>query len=90
MGEYPAWEYRKDSGLRDTMVRVYRELFSAEPEVVAIHAGLECGILSDKLKGLDCVSLGPNMLDIHTSRERLEIASVERTWQYLLEVLKAL
>ena len=89
-GDYPAWEYKKDSNLRDTMVRVYREMFSAEPKVVAIHAGLECGILSDKLPGLDCVSIGPNMRDIHTSRERLEIASVQRTWQFLLEVLKAL
>ena len=90
MGEYPAWEYRKDSFLRDTMVSVYRRLFDSEPKVVAIHAGLECGILSDKLEGLDCVSIGPNMQDIHTSRERLEIASVERTWRFLLEVLKAL
>ncbi len=90
MGEYPAWEYRKDSRLRDTMVEVYRAQFAAEPEVVAIHAGLECGILSDKLPGLDCVSIGPNMQDIHTSRERLEIASVARTWTFLLEVLKAL
>ena len=90
MGEYPAWEYRKDSVLRDTMVAVYRRLFDSEPKVVAIHAGLECGILSDKLEGLDCVSIGPNMQDIHTSRERLEIASVERTWRFLLEVLKAL
>ncbi|MBE6924392.1 MAG: aminoacyl-histidine dipeptidase [Ruminococcaceae bacterium] len=90
MGEYPAWEYRKDSPLRDTMVNVYRKLFNGEPEVVAIHAGLECGILSDKLPGLDCVSIGPNMRDIHTSRERLEIASVERTWRFLKAVLAAL
>lgn len=90
MGEYPAWEYKQESHLRDTMVRVYTEMFDAEPEVVAIHAGLECGILSDKLPGLDCVSIGPNMRDIHTSRERLEIASVERTWRFLLEILNAL
>lgn len=90
MGDYPAWEYQKESPLRDTMVRTYRELFAAEPQVVAIHAGLECGILSDKLPGLDCVSIGPNMHDIHTSRERLEILSAERTWNFLLSVLKAL
>ena len=90
MGDYPAWEYKKDSNLRDTMVRIYRDLFSKEPEVVAIHAGLECGILSDKLPGLDCVSIGPEMHDIHTSRERLGIASTERTWKFLLEILKAL
>lgn len=90
MGEYPAWEYRKESRLRDTMVQVYRRLFDREPEVVAIHAGLECGILSDKLPGLDCVSIGPDMQDIHTTRERLNIASTQRTWQFLLETLKAL
>ena len=90
MGDYPAWEYRKDSRLRDTMVRVYGPMFAREPEVVAIHAGLECGILSDKLPGLDCVSIGPNMQDIHTSRERLEIASTQRTWDFLLEILKNL
>lgn len=90
MGDYPAWEYKKDSRLRDTMVRLYTEMFGKAPEVVAIHAGLECGILSDKLPGLDCVSIGPQMHDIHTSREKLEIASTGRTWKFLLEVLKAL
>ena len=90
MGDYPAWEYRKDSYLRDTMVRVYREMFAKEPDVVAIHAGLECGILSDKLPGLDCVSIGPEMHDIHTSREKLGIASTKRTWEFLLEILKVL
>ena len=90
MGDYPAWEYLRESNLRDTMVEAYRELFAKEPEVVAIHAGLECGILSDKLPGLDCVSIGPEMHDIHTSRERLGIASTKRTWEFLLEVLKRL
>lgn len=89
-GNYPAWEYKKESHLRDTMVRVYQDMFAAEPQVVAIHAGLECGLFSEKLAGLDCVSIGPNMKDIHTSRERLEIASVERTWKFLLELLKQL
>ena len=89
-GEYPAWEYRKESYLRDTMVRIYQEMFGAEPKVEAIHAGLECGLLSQKLPGLDCVSIGPQMHDIHTTRERLEIASTERVWNFLLEVLKNL
>jgi len=89
-GEYPAWEYRKDSTLRDTMIRVYTDMFQKAPEVVAIHAGLECGLLSEKLPGLDCVSIGPNMFDLHTSRERLEIESVKRTWEFLLAILKAL
>ena len=89
-GEYPAWEYKKDSQLRDTMVRIYKEMFGKEPQVLAIHAGLECGLLAEKLPGLDCVSIGPQMHDIHTSRETLEIASTDRTWKFLLEVLKAL
>ncbi len=90
MGEYPAWEYRKDSPLREAMVAAYRKLFDKEPKVLAIHAGLECGLLGQKLPGLDCVSIGPQMHDIHTSREKLEIASTKRTWEFLLEVLKAL
>ena len=89
-GDYPAWEYRKDSGLRDLMVKIFTEKFGKAPEVVAIHAGLECGLLSDKLPGLDCVSIGPDMHDIHTSRERLEIESTRRTWEFLLEILKEL
>ena len=88
-GDYPAWEYKKESPLRDTMVRVFDRMFGREPQVVAIHAGLECGILSGKLPGLDCVSIGPDMKDIHSSRERLDIASTERTWKFLKEVLKA-
>ena len=90
MGDYPAWEYKKDSPLRETMVRTFREMYQKEPQVVAIHAGLECGLLSEKLPGLDCVSIGPDMHDIHTSREKLEIASTRRTWEFLLEVLKVL
>ena len=90
MGDYPAWEYRKDSPLRDTMVAAFADMYGKKPEVVAIHAGLECGILSAKLPGLDCVSIGPDMKDIHTSRERLSIASTQRTWDYLLEILKRL
>ena len=89
-GNYPAWEYKRDSVLRDTMVATFKRMFHKEPEVVAIHAGLECGLLSEKLPGLDCVSIGPDMHDIHTSRKKLEIESTRRTWEFLLEVLKAL
>ena len=89
-GIYPAWEYKKASPLRDTLVKVYKDMYQKDPQVVAVHAGLECGHLSQKLPGLDCVSFGPNMKDIHTSRERMEIASVKRTWDFILEVLKAL
>ena len=90
MGEYPAWEYKQDSRLRELMVETYTRMFGKEPLVLAIHAGLECGLLGDKLTGLDCVSIGPQMHDIHTSRERLEIESTKRTWEFLLEILKAL
>ena len=72
------------------MVRVFTEMYHRKPEVEAIHAGLECGLLSEKLPGLDCVSIGPDMKDIHTSREKLDIASVKRTWEYLLAVLREL
>lgn len=90
MGDYPAWEYKRESVLRGVMVDAYTRLYGKAPEVVAIHAGLECGLLSEKLPGLDCVSIGPDMHDIHTSRERLDIASTRRTWELLLEVLKNL
>ena len=89
-GVYPAWEYKKDSPLRDTMVKVYTERCGKTPEIVAIHAGLECGLLSEKLPGLDCVAMGPDMQDIHTSRERLNIASTKRTWEFIQEILKTL
>ncbi len=89
-GAYPAWEYKKDSHLRDVMVSTYQEMFGKEAKVEAIHAGLECGLFSEKIPGLDCVSMGPQMHDIHTSRERLEIGSTQRTWEFLLAVLKNL
>ncbi|MGI6064590.1 aminoacyl-histidine dipeptidase [Blautia sp.] len=89
-GAYPAWEYRKDSPLRDRMVEVYEEMYGEKPNVVAIHAGLECGLFYKKIEGLDCVSLGPNMKDIHTSEEMLDIASTERVWKYLVKVLEYL
>lgn len=89
-GDYPAWEYRQSSRLRDVMVRVYREQTGKEPVVETIHAGLECGLLAEKLPGLDAVSVGPDMRDIHSPRERLSLPSVRRTWDYLLAVLAQL
>ena len=87
-GEYPAWEYKKDSPLTDTVAKIYRETYSKEPKIEIIHAGLECGIFADKIKGLDCVSLGPLMYDIHTTDERLSISSTVRVWEFLKKVLK--
>ena len=89
-GDYPAWEYRPESRLRDTMVCVYERMTGKKAVVDVIHAGLECGILAQKLPGLDCVSTGPSGEAIHTSQERLNIASARRTWEFLLEVLKQL
>lgn len=85
---YPAWEYRKDSPLRELMVETFADMYGKAPQVVAIHAGLECGILAGKLPGLESVSIGPDMKDIHTPQERLNIPSAERVWRYLKEVLK--
>lgn len=87
-GAYPAWEYRADSHLRDVMTDVYEEMYGKKPEVVIIHAGLECGIFSEKLEGLDCVSIGPDNFDIHTTEERLSLSSMSRVWEFLKQVLK--
>lgn len=87
-GVYPGWAYKKDSVLRDTIVEAYEELHGVKPAVQAIHAGLECGILSEKLEGLDCVSIGPDMFNVHTYEEKLNIKSTKRTWELLIEVLK--
>ena len=89
-GSYPGWEYKKDSALRETMVEVFKRLYQKELKVEAIHAGLECGIFSGKIEGLDCVSIGPNMYDVHTPKEHISISSVKRVYEFLLEVLKEL
>ncbi len=86
-GEYPAWEYRKDSKLRPLMAATFEKLYGKAPVIEAVHAGLECGVLADKLPGLDAVSFGPRMQGIHTTRERLSISSARRTWEYLCAVL---
>lgn len=89
-GEYPAWEYRKESRLRDVMCQVYKDMYGKDATVVTIHAGLECGIFSDKIEGLDCVSIGPDNHDIHTPEERLSLSSFNRVHEYLINVLKSL
>lgn len=89
-GEYPGWAYKDDSYLREHMKGIYKEMFGKELNIVAIHAGLECGIFAGKLNGLDCVSFGPNLYDIHTTEERMEIASVQRTWDFILKVLETM
>lgn len=89
-GEYPAWEYREDSPLRESMKMIYEEMYGNAPRIEAIHAGLECGLFYDRVEGLDCVSIGPTMNNIHTSEERLSISSTERVYTYLIKVLAAL
>lgn len=84
---YPGWAYRKDSPLRDIITEVYEKMYGKQPVMEAIHAGVECGILAGKIEGLDCVSIGPDMADVHTAEESLDIASVQRMWEYLLAVL---
>ena len=68
--------------------QTYTKLFGTKPVFEAIHAGLECGILSDKIDNLDCVSFGPNNFDIHTPQERLSISSTKRIWDFLVEFLR--
>jgi dipeptidase D len=89
-GEYPGWAYRQDSVLRDKMVDVYKKLYKKDMRVEAIHAGLECGLFSEKIENLDCVSIGPDMQDIHSTGEKLSVASAGRTFEYLCAVLKEL
>lgn len=87
-GDYPPWEYLADSPFRDKMCRIYEGMYGKKMEIQVIHAGLECGYLSEQLPGLDCVSIGPDMKNIHTTEETLSLASVKRVWEFLLEVLK--
>ncbi len=87
-GRYPGWKFRQSSELRDHMVKVYKDLYGVEPKLLAIHAGLECGIFSGKIKDLDCVSIGPDMQDIHSAKEKLSVKSVSNVWDYLKAVLK--
>ncbi len=86
-GDYPGWAYRVDSPLREKMIALYEEMYGETPAVEAIHAGLECGLLANKIRDLDCVSFGPNMTNIHTTEETLSISSTERVWNYLLALL---
>jgi len=89
-GEYPAWEYRENSPLRDVMAKTYEKMFWSMPHIDAIHAGLECGLFSGKMPDCDMVSIGPEMADVHTPNERVSISSVERTYNYIIAVLKNL
>lgn len=86
-GSYPGWSYNPNSVVKDTILAAYRELFGKEATVDAVHAGIECGLFADSIPELDCVSIGPDMADVHTPREHLSISSTARTYKLLVEVL---
>lgn len=88
--DYPEWQYNPNSKIREIMIDVYKEMFGKEPEIYAIHAGVECGLLGEKLGGADMISFGPNLYDVHTPEEHMSISSVQRMWKYLLNVLAAI
>ncbi len=87
-GNYPGWMYRKDSPLRAKMEGIYREMYGKKPQIQAIHAGLECGLFAEKIPDLDCVSMGPDIENIHTTKERLSISSTKRVYQFFVKVLE--
>lgn len=87
-GDYPEWPYNPDSRICSLCCDVYKDQTGLDAQIMTIHAGVECGLLAEKMPGLDMVSMGPNMADIHTPREKLDIASVERTYKLVLEVLE--
>lgn len=86
--EYPAWEYKKDSPLREHMIKIYNELYGRDPELAAIHAGLECSFFAGKISGIDIISLGPDMDDIHTPKEKLNISSTISVYKYIEKVIE--
>jgi dipeptidase D len=88
--DYPVWEYRADSSLRDIMVKAYESVYAQKPKIQSIHAGLECGILAGKIDGADIVSFGPDLENVHTPNERMSIASAGRCWKYLVKALEML
>lgn len=87
-GDYPGWQYRASSPLREKMVTLYEQMYGKKPIVRAIHAGLECGLLAAKIPDLDCVSIGPDMKNIHTTEETLSISSTARVWEFLVRLLE--
>ena len=89
-GEYPGWSYKEESPVRKVLQDSYRDLFGTELKVEAIHAGLECGLFSDALPGLDAIAVGPTLKDVHTPDESLPLDSFERFYQFLKDVLRRL
>lgn len=90
LGDYPAWVYEPKSRIRELAIEVFEQKYGKKPEIKAIHAGLECGFISEKLPGLDMIAFGPNAYDIHSPKERASISSMARVYEYLLDLLKAM
>lgn len=90
ISDYPAWEYAKNSQLEKMCIDAYKNLTGNEPIIMALHAGLECGLLLEKMPHAEAISFGPNMYDVHTPNEHLSISSTENTWKFLLAVLKSM
>lgn len=86
-GHYPPWEFVENSPLQKLYIDTYKDIIGVEPSVVAIHAGLECGTFSDALPGLDCISIGPDLYDVHTVNEKMSISSTERIFRVLTSLL---
>ena len=84
---YPAWEFDKNSKIKDIALSVYKKITGKDAKIEAIHAGLECGILKRVLPEVDMISIGPNLYDVHTPAEHLSISSVDRTWKFLKELI---
>lgn len=87
---YPEWAYNPTSKIRTIFEDVYEKMYGKKPHITAIHAGLECGLFAEKFGQMDAISFGPNLYDVHTPNEHMNISSVQRTWEYLLEILKNL
>lgn len=84
----PSWEYKEDSKIRELIAKSFKEITGNEPIIKAIHAGLECGVFTQNIKGADVVSIGPNIYGAHTPEERMDIKSVGETWEWLLKILE--
>lgn len=86
--DYPQWEYKPDSKLRDIVMQIYEENYNVIPKFTAIHAGLECGYLDEKLNDVDIISIGPNLYDVHTTKERASIKSIKKVWNIIILILE--
>lgn len=90
LSSYPEWEFKKDSPIRESFAKTYEEMYSEKPKIDALHAGLECGILNEKMPYLDIISLGPNLYDVHTPNEHMSLSSIKNVYEFLINALSKL